>query len=275
MATSGKDTGIVGYNVQTAVDTKNHLPGYLVTPFGWAAQPLAELIQAGPELLTHVFELDRVRMHVIALALAHLDEGPASGLATVLFRGSIHVHGLYIAARSCRDLFDRNIFRFQSLHEIEVVGRYVDLFLLPERGIGAEIGGDRADIGQQFAQRLICRLEIGLGAALDPIELGQERDAELAVERRQAITRPAVRSYRSLGVTCTTSWSRPPRTETPIQQVRSLAGVPALREWGRLAARRPTCPRLGRRSGSLIAEPEGPSFISRTVAYGRLDRPYS
>src|SRR5262249_31626756 len=25
MATSGKDTGIVGYNVQTAVDTKNHL----------------------------------------------------------------------------------------------------------------------------------------------------------------------------------------------------------------------------------------------------------
>jgi hypothetical protein len=25
MATSGKDTGIVGYNVQTAVDTKNHI----------------------------------------------------------------------------------------------------------------------------------------------------------------------------------------------------------------------------------------------------------
>jgi hypothetical protein len=25
MATSGKDTGIVGYNVQAAVDTKNHL----------------------------------------------------------------------------------------------------------------------------------------------------------------------------------------------------------------------------------------------------------
>jgi hypothetical protein len=27
MATSGKDTGIVGYNVQAAVDTKNHPPG--------------------------------------------------------------------------------------------------------------------------------------------------------------------------------------------------------------------------------------------------------
>ena len=25
MATSGRDTGIVGYNVQTAVDTENHL----------------------------------------------------------------------------------------------------------------------------------------------------------------------------------------------------------------------------------------------------------
>ena len=66
------------------------VPGYLITPFGWAAQPLAELIQADPELLAHVFELDRVRMHIIALALAHLDECPASGLATVLFRGSIH-----------------------------------------------------------------------------------------------------------------------------------------------------------------------------------------
>ena len=53
--------------------TKPLVPGYLVTPFGWAAQPLAAMIQADPELLTHVFELDRVRMHVIALALAHLD----------------------------------------------------------------------------------------------------------------------------------------------------------------------------------------------------------
>ena len=66
------------------------VPGYLITPFGWAAQPLAALIQADPELLTHVFELDRVRMHVIALALAHLNESLASDLATVLFRGSIH-----------------------------------------------------------------------------------------------------------------------------------------------------------------------------------------
>ena len=70
--------------------TKPLVPGYLVTPFGWAAQPLAAMIQSEPGLLTHVFELDRPRMHIIALALAHLDESPASDLATVLFRGSIH-----------------------------------------------------------------------------------------------------------------------------------------------------------------------------------------
>jgi hypothetical protein len=65
-------------------------PGYLLTPFGWATRPLAALVQADPELLTHVFELDRVRMHVIALALAHLDSNPALYLAPVLFRASIH-----------------------------------------------------------------------------------------------------------------------------------------------------------------------------------------
>jgi len=70
--------------------TKPLVPGYLVTPFGWAAQPLAAMIQSEPGLLTYLFELDRPRMHVIALALAHLDESPASDLATVLFRGSIH-----------------------------------------------------------------------------------------------------------------------------------------------------------------------------------------
>jgi hypothetical protein len=66
------------------------VPGYLITPFGWAAQPLAALVQADPELLKHVFEIDRTRMHVIALALAHLDSNPAPHLAPVLFRASIH-----------------------------------------------------------------------------------------------------------------------------------------------------------------------------------------
>ena len=50
------------------------VPGYLMRPFGWAAKPLAALVQSELESLTHVFELDRLRMHAIALALAHLDD---------------------------------------------------------------------------------------------------------------------------------------------------------------------------------------------------------
>ena len=47
---------------------KQLAPGYLFTPFGWAAQPLAAIVESEPELLTQLFELDRSRMHVIALA---------------------------------------------------------------------------------------------------------------------------------------------------------------------------------------------------------------
>lgn len=65
------------------------VPGYLLTPFGWAAKPLAAIVQSEPELLRHMFELDRPRMHAIALALAHLDDDPAPHLAPILFRASI------------------------------------------------------------------------------------------------------------------------------------------------------------------------------------------
>src|SRR5208283_5858286 len=68
--------------------TKPLSPGYLLTPFGWAAQPLATMIQTDPALVTQLFELDRPRMHVIALALAHVDRNPAPHLAPILFRGS-------------------------------------------------------------------------------------------------------------------------------------------------------------------------------------------
>jgi hypothetical protein len=67
---------------------KHLAPGYLFTPLGWAAQPLAAIVESEPELLTQVFELDRSRMHVIALALAHLDRSKALQLALVLFRAS-------------------------------------------------------------------------------------------------------------------------------------------------------------------------------------------
>ena len=52
-------------------------PGHLLKPFGWAAQPLAPMIQSSPQLVRRALELDRARMHLIALALAHLDNaGP-------------------------------------------------------------------------------------------------------------------------------------------------------------------------------------------------------
>ena len=34
--------------------TKTLVPGYLLTPFGWAAKPPAAIVQSEPELLAHV-----------------------------------------------------------------------------------------------------------------------------------------------------------------------------------------------------------------------------
>jgi hypothetical protein len=77
-----------GPSTVALTQTKALVPGYLLTPFGWAAQPLAAMIRSEPSLLRHLFEVDRQRMHVIALALAHVDRNPAPQLATVLFRAS-------------------------------------------------------------------------------------------------------------------------------------------------------------------------------------------
>jgi hypothetical protein len=78
-----------GPSTVVLAQAKPLVPGYLLTPFGWAAQPLAAIIQFEPGLMKHVFELDKQRMHVIALALAHLDGIPTPQFASVLFRGSI------------------------------------------------------------------------------------------------------------------------------------------------------------------------------------------
>jgi hypothetical protein len=67
---------------------KQLVPGYLLTPFGWASRQLVAMIDADPTLLAQIFQLSRPRMHLIALALAHLD-GEAQQLAPVLFRASV------------------------------------------------------------------------------------------------------------------------------------------------------------------------------------------
>jgi hypothetical protein len=46
-------------------------PGYLMAPFGWAAKPLAAMLEADPSLYPALFTLSRRRMHLIGLALAH------------------------------------------------------------------------------------------------------------------------------------------------------------------------------------------------------------
>ena len=75
-------------SVVTAPAAKQLAPGYLLAPFGWAAEPLATMVQADPGLLMHVLELDRPRMHTIALALAHLDGAGSCQLGSVLLSAS-------------------------------------------------------------------------------------------------------------------------------------------------------------------------------------------
>jgi hypothetical protein len=83
---SKMDAQVDGPSTVALTQTKALAPGYLLTPFG--SRPLAAIAQSEPELLRHKFELDRPRMHVIALALAHLDDNPSPHLAPVLFRAS-------------------------------------------------------------------------------------------------------------------------------------------------------------------------------------------
>jgi len=54
--------------------TTRYTPGHLLAPFGWAADAVGAMVEAEPTLLFHLFELGRARMHLIALALAHLNE---------------------------------------------------------------------------------------------------------------------------------------------------------------------------------------------------------
>jgi hypothetical protein len=64
------------------------LPGFLISPFGWAAEPLAAMVNAEPTLLADLFEISRSRMHLIALALAHLEPPQPPEIGRLLTHGS-------------------------------------------------------------------------------------------------------------------------------------------------------------------------------------------
>ena len=71
-----------------ALERKQLSPGFLLTPFGWAALPLALVVSAYPSLLADLFGVTRERMHLIALALAHVEPPSSFEFASLLIRGS-------------------------------------------------------------------------------------------------------------------------------------------------------------------------------------------
>jgi hypothetical protein len=64
-------------------------PGLLLEPFGWAADALTEMVIAKPNLLVDLLAIDCQRMHLIALALAHLKGEITSDLGDLLVRGPV------------------------------------------------------------------------------------------------------------------------------------------------------------------------------------------
>jgi hypothetical protein len=63
-------------------------PGYLMMPFGWAAKPLAVILEADRSLYSALFTLSRHRMHLIALALAHWPGEIEASFARLLMLGA-------------------------------------------------------------------------------------------------------------------------------------------------------------------------------------------
>jgi hypothetical protein len=65
------------------------LPGFLLSPFGWVAEPLAAIVSAESTLVADLFEMSQPRMHLIALALAHLQPPLSPEIGRVLTHGCV------------------------------------------------------------------------------------------------------------------------------------------------------------------------------------------
>ena len=61
-------TKCAGEDFQCNRLTKRRPPGFLLSPFGWAAERLALMIESEPSCAADLFRLSRKRMHLIALA---------------------------------------------------------------------------------------------------------------------------------------------------------------------------------------------------------------
>jgi hypothetical protein len=62
--------------------------GFLLEPLGWVQARLIKAIETEPTLVDLLFDLDQPRMHLMALALAHLASDVTPDLALVLLQGS-------------------------------------------------------------------------------------------------------------------------------------------------------------------------------------------
>ena len=80
-------TGITG-QVPLETPRPQHPPGFLFNPFGWAAEPIIVLVRSDATLLADLIYLTHIRMHLVALALAHVEGDIGAALGRTLFRGS-------------------------------------------------------------------------------------------------------------------------------------------------------------------------------------------
>jgi hypothetical protein len=67
---------------------KRRRPGFLLEPLGWVQDRLIKAIEHEPNLIDLVFGLDLPRMHLVALAMAHLTSDVTSDVAAILLEGS-------------------------------------------------------------------------------------------------------------------------------------------------------------------------------------------
>jgi hypothetical protein len=75
-------------SVTSQKQSTRRYPGFLLSPFGWAAEPLAVMVNSEPSLVADLFEMSRARMHLIALALAHLEPPQPPEIGRLLTHGS-------------------------------------------------------------------------------------------------------------------------------------------------------------------------------------------
>ena len=63
-------------------------PGFLLEPLWWVQARLSKAIEGEPTLVDLLFDLDQPRMHLMALALAHMRGDVTPDLALILLQGS-------------------------------------------------------------------------------------------------------------------------------------------------------------------------------------------